>query len=124
MENSIKTHGFCGIISAAAIVMAAVSLIVSLGIKSGVGLPTDGAVNVVDTEEVVDAAAISVTNGAKYSARIENGYVVVRDAAGDLVKTFETPVKFMTNADREYFEHGADIYSDEELAALTDDFGG
>jgi|GEM_PF-4979670 len=123
MENSQKTHSFCGIISATAIVMASVSLAISLGLNSGVKPTSDSAANAVATDEVVDAA-VDITGDVMYNAQIEDGRVAVRDGDGNLVMIFKTPVLFMAKDDREYFEHGVAIYSDDELASLADDFGG
>ena len=118
MESGRRTRTLQGLFSAVALVVAFVSMVVCLSFMSSIKA------DIADKDQQNDVPASNVGNEiAKYRAEVENGYVVVRDADGDAVMTFKTPVKLMTEVDREYFENGVDIYSDEELATLSEDFG-
>ncbi|MBO4429013.1 MAG: hypothetical protein J5832_03565 [Clostridia bacterium] len=123
MENGERSRGLCGLLSAIATVMAAVALTMSLGVKIDIAGINVASEPTATKGNVADVAANAELEG-KYTAKTENGRVVVRNTDGEAVKTLDTPVRFMTKADREYFEKGAVLYSDEELAALIDDFSG
>ena len=123
MENGTKHVMIGGIFSAAALVISCVAIALCLGIKVDIrSTALDAGKDEIGAEDVVPAVKTEEKT-AKYRAEIENGYVVVRDADGIAVKTLKTPVRFMTNGDREYFAAGVDVFTDEELFALCDDFG-
>lgn len=122
MENGTKIGFFSGIFSAAALLLSCIAMAICLGVRvefksSALSANTEekpaDVISVVKTEEKT----------AKYKAEIEDGYIVVRGADGGAVKMLKTPVRFMTDGDREYFAAGVEIFTDEELAALCDDFG-
>lgn len=123
MENGTRHGVIGGIMSAAALVMSCVAIAICLGIRVDVRSTALDA----SKEEIIAGDAVPVAKTeektAKYKAQIENGYVVVRDAGGTVVKTLKTPVKFMTDGDREYFAAGVDIFTEDELAEICDDFG-
>ncbi|MBR6051395.1 MAG: hypothetical protein IKP68_09380 [Clostridia bacterium] len=125
MENGTRHGVIGGVMSAAALVISCVAIAICLGIRVDIKTTAYDAsreVEVVKEEKVVEAVKTEEKT-AKYKAEIEEGYVVVRDAGGTVVKTLGTPVRFMTDGDREYFAAGVEIFTDDELAAICDDFG-
>ena len=125
MENGNRHGVIVGVISAAALMISFVAIAICLGIRVDIKTTAHDAnrdVEAAKEDEVVEAAE-TVDKAAKYRAEIENGYIVVRDAGGDVVKTLGIPVRFMTEGDREYFAAGVEIFTDDELAAICDDFG-
>ena len=125
MENGTKRGIISGVFSAAALVISCIAIAICLGIRVDIKTTVLGAGKSAEVDEIADAVEAVKTEEktAKYKAEIENGYVVVRGADGAAVKTLKTPVRFMTDSDREYFAAGVEIFTDEELAALCDDFG-
>lgn len=125
MENGTK-HGLVGgIFSAAALVISCIAMAICLGIRVDIrttAIDTSKDVEQINAADAVEAGKVEEMT-AKYKADIENGYVVVRDINGDVVKTLGTPVRFMTDGDREYFAAGIEIFTDDELCAICDDFG-
>ena len=125
MENGTKRGIISGVFSAAALVISCIAIAICLGIRVDIkttSIDASKAAAIDEVAEVVEAVKTE-EKAAKYKAQIENGYVVVRDADGAAVKTLRTPVRFMTQSDREYFAAGVEIFTDEELAAICDDFG-
>lgn len=125
MENVTKSGFISGVFSAAALVISCIAIAICLGIRIDIKTTSTDAgteVEAVKEDDVVEAVKTEKKT-AKYKAEIENGYVVVRNADGTAVITLGTPVRFMTDGDREYFDAGVEIFTDEELAAICDDFG-
>ena len=125
MENVTKHGVIGGIMSAAALVISCIAIAICLGIRVDIKTTAPGSskeAEAVKVDDVVEAVKTEEKT-PKYKAEIENGYVVVRDADGAVVKTLNTPVRFMTDSDREYFAAGVEIFTDDELSALCDDFG-
>ena len=125
MENGTKRGIISGVFSAAALVISCIAIAICLGIRVDIKTTASVAGKSAEVDEIADAVEAVKTEEktAKYKAEIENGYVVVRGTDGGAVKTLKTPVRFMTDSDREYFAAGVEIFSDDELAALCDDFG-
>ena len=117
MENSERHGGFLWIISMFAAAVSCIALVLSL---LGASRQTQNEISATTKEAPV---VIDVQNQSKYRATIENGYVVVRGEDGGVVATLDCPLRLMSDIDREYSKDGVDIFSDEELAALCEDFG-
>ncbi|MBQ0125134.1 MAG: hypothetical protein KBS59_02280 [Clostridiales bacterium] len=115
MENTEKKDGILGAISAAALIIATVTMAICISIHSQIK-------ETPPSEKAIPAANTDMKEPL-YHAGAEGGYVVIRDASGEAIRTLKTPVKLMTEADREYFESGVDIFSEEELTAVSEDFG-
>lgn len=117
MESVDKGRGIAGFLSVVATVISCVSMVVCIGMSGKVKT---------DIKKSNGDFAVEVISGgvedAIYRAEISNGKVVIKNTSGDTVRTLKTPVKFMTEADREYFMAGVDIYSERELMELCDDF--
>lgn len=121
MENNEKRGIWGGILSMTALVISCISIAICLGVRVEISSE-----NFLTNKSEPKAEGITVMkneeNAPIYRAEVENGYVVIRDKSNAYVKTLGTPLKLMTPADREYFSAGVDIFSEEELSRIVDDF--
>lgn len=117
MENGERPRSTINVFSAAALIIASITMAICVSIRSEI---KSGAISKYPNND------INVSNTdieeAKYITEIENGYVVIKSVSGEKICVLNVPIKLMSVADREYFEAGVSIFSDTELEQLINDF--
>lgn len=126
MEVSSKIRaGLVGLSSVCAIVLSVVALAFSLSARANAqsyvsdGPPNDAvAVNGTPEETSAETASHPI-----YVMTIRDGAIVVLDGEGAITRTVGEHAIFLPADDYRLLSDGIEIYSEEELSALVEDFG-
>lgn len=116
--------GMIALLSVVAVIIAVITMSVCFSIKATVeasaGKPDD-AVAAAATDKTATKND-GETKKALYKLISEDGVIAVKDADGKTVRTLVTQVKFLTDNDRELLNRGIEVFSDEELETLVQDY--
>lgn len=125
METANKfAAGMIALLSVTAVVLAVITMSVCFSIKATVEASAgknDDAVAAAatdKTEQISDADA----KKALYKVVSDNGLIAVKDADGKTLSVLKTQVRFLSEFDRERLKNGIEVFSDEELEAIVQDY--
>jgi|GEM_PF-1674513 hypothetical protein len=133
MENGSKIQtGIFGFVTLAVLVLSIITMAVCFSLQADLkelAAPTgpDDAVLVNGTpgnDGTTGASEDPEDKKPIYVMKIDGGSVVVVDAEGNLVRTVNNYAAFLPADDVKALSDGIGVYTEEELTALIEDFGG
>lgn len=123
MENASKiTFGAVVLLLLIAVVLSAISVSVGLSLKNSGQVGKNQNTDDIAANATVDTSGIPEEKKAIYKVCSEDGVIIVKNAAGNTVKTLDVRTSFLPEADRAALEKGIDIFTEGELSAILADY--
>lgn len=129
MENSSKIQtGIFGFITLAVLVLSIITMAVCFSLQSdlkeiaGPSGPDDAILANGTPEDSTSGEKTDEVKKPIYVLKIDNGTLVVLDKKGQTVRTIDCHTPFLPASDYQLLTAGINVYSEEELSSLIEDF--
>lgn len=119
------TFGAAVMLLIVAVVLSAISVSVCFSIRNSVAAEKEE--NTADIPVIAPAEATTSSGNVKkllYRVCEADGFIAVKNADGNIVRTLDVRTAFLPEEDREALREGIEVFSESELTELIGDYVG